>query len=148
MRQQKIRGRQSVFLETSHARADVASSARGGGGSGIPSAINVTASTRGGGGNGIPSASRDSDASRGGGGKGIPSANCVWVALGTAGLLLTELLAGTTMEPISTMKLDARVNFVKRMDGTSWRHPACDTAAFKFCGENVPLTEQVAGIYG
>src|SRR5437016_1199513 len=103
--QQKIRDRQSVFLENSHASANVAASARGGGGSGIPSAINVTASARGGGGKGIPSASRDSDASRGGGGKGIPSANCVWVALGTADLLLTELLAGTTMEPISTMKL-------------------------------------------
>src|SRR5258708_2478435 len=147
-RQQKIRGCQALFLENSHARADVASSARGGGGSGIPSAINVTASMRGGGGKGIPSASRDSDASRGGGGKGIPSANCVCVAPGTAGLLLTELLARTTMEPISTMKLDARVNCVKRMDGTSWLHPAFSTAAFEFGGENVPLAEQAAGIYG
>jgi len=135
-------------LENSHASADPAAFARGGGGSGIPSAINITASTRGGGGNGIPSASRDSDASRGGGGKGIPSANWVWVACPMAGLLLTELVAGTTMEPISTMKLDARVNFEKRIDGTSWRHPASGTAAFEFGGENVPLTEQVAGIYG
>src|SRR5260221_5382401 len=92
-RRQRIRGRQSVFLENSHASADVASSARGGGGSGIPSAINVTASMRGGGGKGIPSASRDSDASPGRGGKGIPSANCVLIAHGTASLLLTELLA-------------------------------------------------------
>jgi len=90
----------------------------GGGGNGIPSAIKVWSATLGGGGNGIPSANSGTSAILGGGGNGIPSADCIFVDPGV--VALTDRLAGITMEPIRTIKLDAKVIFAKRMDGTSW----------------------------
>jgi hypothetical protein len=36
---------------------------------------------------------------------------------------LTALFPGITMDPATNMRLDATVNFAKRMDGTSWWHP-------------------------
>jgi len=113
----------------------------------MTSASNVPSSRRGGGGSGIPSANKVPASIRGGGGNGMPSANCFGVSVFlTSGL--TDPTPGTTMVPINTIKLDAKVNCAKRMDGTSSGHRWRSHVQLGFATENVPISERWRALYG
>ena len=97
-----------------------------GSGSGVPSAVSVKLSVAGGlgSGSGVPSAVsvKLSVAGGLGSGSGVPSAT-TWLEFGTPPLRLTDEVAGTTMEPISNAKVEARKIFVKRIGNTSRCYP-------------------------
>jgi len=46
------------------------------------------------------------------------------------------------------MKLDAKVNFAKRMDGTSSSHRWRSHVQLGFAIENVPISERWRALYG
>jgi hypothetical protein len=52
------------------------------------------------------------------------------------------------MEPVNSMKVDAKVNFAKRMDGTSWCHRLLAHANCQISWQNVLKSEQAGRVYG
>jgi hypothetical protein len=98
-----------------------------------------------GGGNGIPSATPVTSFAfgiGGGGGNGMPSATCLWIASFVLVSRLTDWLAGTTMDPMSSANPETRPNCLKRMEHTSWCDPLRFLADVIFGVQNVPIAEQ------
>jgi len=61
---------------------------------------------------------------------------------------LTDPVPGNTMDPVNSMKLDAKVNCVSRMNGTSWWHPSRAHGKREISMKNVPISEQAGTTHG